>query len=300
MLFEPRSNHAFMFKAVVSMSKEKKIMKLIKNMPESEVNVMLDKLEKELESTSHKSPRLIVKNFNQDEVKLIPLGDVHLGDKSCDKKLFEGTLQYIEESGSQVIGMGDLINAGTKSSVSDIYSEVGNPMTEFEEMIEYLEPIKKNIFGLLYGNHEYRIWKESGINITKMMAKELDTKYLGFACFTKLKVGKQNYSIYATHGSSGAWTPEGKLRAVRRIGEYVDSDLILYGHVHDLAVQTEERRKINYKKKIVEKKKKYYVLTGHFLNYEDSYAERKNYKPGKKGVAKIKFYGDRWDLHCSI
>ncbi|MHA1250803.1 MAG: metallophosphoesterase [Candidatus Helarchaeota archaeon] len=281
------------------MNWEKRLIKLTKGMSEEEINEMLTRLEKEIKSNV-RSTKLLIKNFNKDEIKLIPLGDIHLGDKACDIKLLEGTLEYIENSESYILGMGDYINAGTKHSISDIYSETMNPMSQYETIIEYFEPIKDRLFGIHMGNHEYRIWRESGVNLAKMMAKELNTKYLGFGCFTKLKIKNQNYSIYSTHGSSGAWTPEGKLRAVRRLGESFDADIFLYSHVHDLSVQSEERRKINYKKKIVEKKKKYYVLTGHFLNYEDSYAEMKAYKPGKKGVAKIKFFGDRWDIHCSI
>ncbi|MHA1852297.1 MAG: hypothetical protein ACTSUF_02195 [Candidatus Heimdallarchaeaceae archaeon] len=592
---------------------EKKLMSLVRGMSDEEVEDMIGRLEKEI-GEGIGSPRLIVKNFNTDEVKLIPVGDIHYGARECDKKLLKGTLDYIEKSGAYVIGMGDYIDCATRNSVSDIYTAVRNPMSAYEEIVNFLEPIKDRIFGLHIGNHEYRIWRESGINLVKMMAKELDTKYLGFAVFTKLRVKNQNYSIYSTHGSSGAWTPEGKLRAVRRLGESFDADVycfdeeteiltadgwkrreevkigdIIYnlnlntdriekdvvlnkietnehesyniemssisqclspnqrviykyegkylvksikelaemsaqikiplagvidnkdfkisddelklaawiiseghfkneygahkaiaifqrigdkakkietllermeldfsiykrdrnktdlefyikakdgakirklvpeknipdwvfrlskrqfdifletlmegdghkyydgvyeyysaneelidrlqaactifgyrtrkyqkqsgfadtvnyalgicnrqdvsvalsknliehrieekkmwdvttfngtviirrngkvsitgncmGHVHDLAVQSEERRIVDYRKRTVKRKKKYYILTGHFLNYEDSYAEMKAYKPGKKGVAKIKFYGDKWDIHCSI
>ena len=276
---------------------DKKLLKEINKMTKEEIDKMLESMGKDINSHS---ARLLVKSFKADEVKLIPLGDIHLGEAGCDTKLLKGTLDYIKKSDSQVIGMGDYINAGTRNSVSDIYSETMNPMEEYETMIEYLEPIKENIWGFLVGNHEYRIWRESGINVAKFMAKELDTKYLGFSIFTKLKVKNQNYSIYATHGSSGAWTPEGKLRAVRKLGESFDADVYLMGHVHDLSVQSEERRAINYKNKVIDRRKRYYVITGHFLNYEDSYAEMRNMKPGKKGIAKIKFFGDRWDCHVSI
>jgi len=41
------------------------------------------------------------------EVKLVPLGDVHLGSPTCQIKHFLGTVEYIRKSGSLVVLMGD-------------------------------------------------------------------------------------------------------------------------------------------------------------------------------------------------
>lgn len=42
-----------------------------------------------------------------EEVKLVPLGDVHLGSPQCQVDKFVGTIDYIKESGSLCVLMGD-------------------------------------------------------------------------------------------------------------------------------------------------------------------------------------------------
>jgi len=42
------------------------------------------------------------------------------------------------------------------------------------------------------------------------------------------------------------------------------------------------------------------LFTGHFLDYSGSYAEMKALRPAKRGVPKIKLFGDRWDVHVSL
>jgi len=254
------------------------------------------------------SRKYVEKKVVNKEAKLIPLGDIHLGDSCCDLKLFEGTLEYIKKcKNCLVVGMGDYLNCATKSSVSDSYVSRKPPQQEYEEMLEYLTPIKDKLVGLLMGNHEQRIQRESGVNLVKTMCAELGIPYLGWGFFMKVKVGthqdhrkNKNYVFYATHGSSGSWTPEGKIRSVRRLSESFDADVYLMGHVHDVAVQSDERFFVDKRRRFVARKKTYYVLTGHFMNYQDSYAEMKAMKPSKKGVPKIKLFGDRWDVHVSV
>ena len=43
--------------------------------------------------------RVITYETKAEELKLIPLGDVHLGSKTCEVDHFLGTVDYIKESG---------------------------------------------------------------------------------------------------------------------------------------------------------------------------------------------------------
>jgi len=253
------------------------------------------------------SQKYIESTVKANELKIIPLGDIHYGDPCCNKKLLKGTLDYIKTSkNTLVIGMGDYLNCATTNSVSDTYDSQ-TPQTEYEEVIELLTPIKHKMVGLLMGNHEQRIRKESGWNVVKTMSKELGIPYLGWGVFWKISVGTNpnprknpNYVVYATHGASGASTPEGKLRAVRKLSESFEADLYLQGHVHDVMAEPDQKFAVDKRKRCVKSVKSYYVITGHFLNYQDSYAEMKAMKPSKTGVPKIKLFGDRWDIHVSL
>ena len=86
-----------------------------------------------------------------------------------------------------------------------------------------------------------------------------------------------------------------------RTSNHTLADVYLYAHTHELMSLTLEKRELRKvgRNSFVSRKKVYYVLTGGFLEYEYSYAERKNMYPVKTGVAKIKFYGQEWNIHIS-
>ena len=235
------------------------------------------------------------------ELKLIPLGDVHLGAPTCDVDKFLGTVDYIKRSRSRVILMGDLMEAASKHSVGAGWVEqVQSPQRQLDALYNVLKPISSQILVLLDGNHEFRIRKQSGLAVSKILAKMLGVKYGGYSCFVYLRVKKFNYVIYAQHGSSNAWYPHTKLTAAMRTARHTDADVYLYGHTHELLPLSVPRQTLNKRSKSIKARKQYFVLTGGFLEYHGSYAERKNMYPVKTGVAKIKFYGNRWDIHCSV
>ena len=237
---------------------------------------------------------------NENEVKIIPLGDAHLGAPTCNIDKLLGTVKYIKDSGSLVILMGDLMDASSKHSVGAGWTEQTEPaQAQLDAFDELLSPISDQIIVLLDGNHEHRIWKETGLRVSKILAKLLGVPYGGYSCFIKLKVQKQNYIIHAQHGSSNAWYPHTKITAATRTAQHTQADVYLYGHTHELMSLALERRELEIRSRTVKRKKTYFVLTGSFMEYEYSYAERKNMYPTKTGVAKLKFFGEKWDCHIS-
>jgi predicted phosphodiesterase len=248
--------------------------------------------------------KLNVVEFNPkgNKMQLVALGDLHYGLKQCDVEMFKGYVNWIKETDDiAVILMGDLLDSATKHSRGpQIFEDNKNPQEQFDEVLEILMPIKNKIIGLHSGNHEMGIYRDTGIDLSKQMASALGCPYLGYACFTKIKVGKQNYVIYSTHGASGATLPHTKIKKCLDLSASFNADVFLYGHVHSLDSRLEEFREVSMKNKVVKIRKKIFILTGHFINYEDSYAEQKNYRPSKKGAPKIKLYKDHWDIHCGL
>ena len=244
--------------------------------------------------------RLVAHEVDSDEVKLIPLGDVHLGAPTCEVDKFLGTVDYIKDSGALVVLMGDLMECASRYSVGAGWvSQTGSPQMQLDFLAETFEPIKNQILVLLEGNHEFRIWKHTGLMVAKILADKLGVKYGGYSCFIKLKVRKQNYVIHAQHGSSNAWYPHTKLTAAMRTATHTEADVFLYAHTHELLSLKVPKRYLDLRSRTIKREKKYFVLTGGFLGYEGSYAQRKNLYPTQTGVAKLKFFGDRWDLHIT-
>ena len=240
--------------------------------------------------------------YKGNEMKLIPDGDLHLGAPTCNLQKFLNTVGYIKKSKSRTILMGDLMECASKSSVGSGWVEQTNtPQKQLDVLYDILKPIKDQIIVLLDGNHEYRIWKTSGIKVSEVLAQRLGVPYGGYSCLIGLKVNDQQYVIHAQHGSSNARIPENKIKDAVKTAEHTSADLYLYGHTHGLSSTVRSKKELHFqgkKLKLVEKKA-YFVLTGGFLEYPHSYAERGNMHPAKTGVAKIKFFGDRWDIHVS-
>ena len=116
--------------------------------------------------------------------------------------------------------------------------------------------------------HEERITKGTGIDITKMMAKVLGVPYLGYACWSLVRVGKQNYTLYSTHGSSNSTMSYTKLNAALKVSYFTNSDVLAYGHTHELSTATRLIQEVNLRDKTVVEKKQYVVMTGSYLDWD--------------------------------
>lgn len=126
-----------------------------------------------------------------------------------------------------------------------------------------------------------RIIDSTGYDPIKFLCNELHTNHYGYGQFIKVKGNGVDYKVYATHGSSSSTLPYTKIKGCLNLAMHKDADIYLMGHVHDLQLHTQEIERIQYNQVI--KDKKYFILTGHYLNYDNSYAEMKNLCPSKQG-----------------
>jgi len=216
--------------------------------------------------------------------------------KECDEKFLDNELKWIKsQQDYKIILMGDIIDASLKTSPgSSVYDTNMNVEEQYEHCLKKFAPFKDNIIGLIQGNHEERITRETGLDISKIMARELGVNYFGHSSLIKIKVGTQNYDIYATHGSSGATTHSGRLNSLMKLSKSFYADCYLMGHTHDLFTHSDIFRTFR------GENKRYYVLTGHFLNWLGSYAQNKDFPPTTKGMAKIKLFKDVKDIRVHI
>jgi len=229
-------------------------------------------------------------NINESkDIELVLLGDIHYGSKECMTEELEKTISYVKNNkNARVVLMGDLIDAAMKNSPgAGNFENSFNPQEQLEYVIAVLMPIKDKIYGVLSSNHEDRIFKNAGINVLKMFSSILGIKYLGESTLAKIKVGKQNYSLFATHGATGSTTISGKINTVMKFSTYIDADIYAMGHVHELLYHKAEYFYIDNGTKMIKEGTKHFVLTGHYLKY-GGYAEQKGYRPGNTGSPVIK------------
>jgi len=229
------------------------------------------------------------------------LGDIHYGSRECDIRKVQECLDYCLKERFYVFLMGDLLESALKSSVgSGMYLQEINPQQQLEDMVEMLRPLaeQKLIIGALMGNHEFRIEKDTGINVIKVLCQMLNLPYLGMACWNLFRVENQNYKIYTLHGSSSSRFLHTKLKSIIDISHIFNADLICQGHVHELDSGTQLVQYID--GRTVKEAKKHLLLTGHFLRYDKSYAQEKGYPIGKMGSPNVKLFADRFDIHISL
>lgn len=238
----------------------------------------------------------------EDYAAFVAFGDLHYGLKECDIVRAKRMLDYCLAKNTYVLLMGDLMECGIKSSVGrSIYQQKLSPGEQLEAIIELFKPLAEKglILGSLMGNHEDRILKLTGVNVIKIFCKTLDIPYLGDACWNLFYAGNQSYTVYALHGRSGSRFVYTKLKAAVDIAHTFDADLLLMGHVHELTDDFLQVQSVDKTRKKVIEKKRFIVLTGHYVGYDRSYAQMKGYPISKLGSPKIKLYTKKWDLHVS-
>lgn len=224
--------------------------------------------------------KIININLGKDlkELRIIPISDVHIGDKLTNYKLLKEVLETIKDTPNvYTIINGDFCNTALKNSKSDIYSEELTPMQEINRMLELLTPIKEKILVIGTGNHESRITKETGIDVVKLVAKQLgiedryaDSWWYLFLRFGEKQKGRKipvSYQISGYHGSGGGRKIGSKANRLEEMSQTVIADLYIMSHTHK-PLSTKGAIYIpDYGNNTLNKKQLYYLMTNSFLDY---------------------------------
>lgn len=238
---------------------------------------------------------------NIDKLTIIPISDVHIGDKTANLKAFKEVLERIKkEPNTYTILNGDICNFAFKNSKSDVYEGL-SPMTEILEAIKYLEQIKSKVLVICSGNHEDRLIRDSNIDATYLIAKELGLEevYSPSLWYLYLSFGNTNknrpalYTISGFHGSGSSTTSSGKLGKVKKMSQVVLADVYLMSHVHE-PINTKGIIFVpDYQHKSIVKKEMYYCISNSFVEYEGSYAEKMGLIPSNTGINEIELDGHK-------
>ena len=109
-----------------------------------------------------------------DVIEIIPMADLHIGDSQCDYKLVLERIEYIKNTkNAYCILDGDLMDTAIASSIGDTYASMLQPMEQLKHCVAIFEPIKDKILAVLPGNHENRVYKSDGLDITEIMCAQL-------------------------------------------------------------------------------------------------------------------------------
>jgi predicted phosphodiesterase len=243
---------------------------------------------------------LVLIKHSFDEVPFIniyPIGDVHIGSKECDLKLFKEVIEMIANDpyGYAVLS-GDIMNMGLRNSKSNVYEEVLNPFQQKELCYELLKPIKDKIIAGCSGNHEYRAVKEVGCNplYDVFCRLGIENVYRENACFIKLSVNVGSklgsrfvpYGVVLTHGSS-------KNKDEKWTYSVDGCDVFISGHTHLGTHQPLGKIRMDLRHDSVKAVDYQHIVVMPFQSY-GGYAIRGKYMPNALGnFQKITLSGEK-------
>lgn len=232
-----------------------------------------------------------------DKIEIIPVFDVHYGNKWCDIK---SLITYLEEhKGAYIIGGGDLLDSITIKDFRYRKSADGNKEgddvidQQVKKMVEILMPYRDRIIGLATGNHEDTITEKCGTNPTKRMCEALGCEFLGYSGLIKIvmsetnKEGKKSRTrtvvVRYHHGWGGGSRTQGAdLTKYSKDLVYWDADIFMYGHVHRRQSDRVPRLGLSGEKLV--SKPKIILICGTYLktysdNTDPTYSEKAGYPP---------------------
>ena len=200
---------------------------------------------------------------------LFPISDIHLGSKHCNLDFFDVWCKKFEDAPDNKARylLGGLLEFNTTRI--DAYSSIMSTHEALERIIELLEPYKEYIRVVCTGNHEARTIKEYNYDITKQIASRLDAKYTRNDFFDKIVHDGKEFVVYGKHGTKTSKNPLLNMNNFVNDMNHIKADLYLSGHNHYSAFYSQYERDYDGGRRA------YYLFTGHFLNYENSYAHDK-------------------------
>ena len=250
-----------------------------------------------------KNSNIINLKFDEDKITIVTMGDEHIGSSFYDEYTHKKNIDWCYKNNAYIILMGDTLETATKDSVGAGVFEQDEMVQEQLEKAERLyKPLadKGLILGNHIGNHEARVYNHSGANLSKILSKLLGIKYLGIGAISNIKVGKNSYTIYTTHGHSGSRLPHTKIKSVLDLSNMIDVDIYCMGHLHALDHHVRNMYSFDKKSKGIKEVQKHFVLTGSYLNHWGGYAHVRGLEPAIKGSPKIKLSGLERSIRISL
>ena len=224
-------------------------------------------------------------------MRILPLADFHLGDIHSDFKKIQEYLAYIKDNDNVFTVLnGDMMDAAIQSSIGDTYGASLQPMEQLAQCVKIFEPIKDKILAVTPGNHEQRIYKTDGLDLTQLMCNQLGIgdRYSPASVLLFIRFGRNKsndhhsrpilYTIYCVHGAGGGRTEGGKVNRLMQLGNIIDADIFIHSHTHTPAIVKTGYYRVSAANSSVQKVDKLFVNTAATLDY-GGYGELQSYKP---------------------
>lgn len=259
--------------------------------------IRIPSLNEQLSSLFSQQEQLRQKEIWKDEVEikiqtrglpfiLMPLADIHVGSLGVDYQALKEHLDFIKNYPVYTVLVGDLADNFSPTAIpSGMRSQIIEPDEQYALIRtffkEYQDKILANVGG---GNHDERLVKNSGFDVFRWLAEDLNIPLLKSGGLLRLKVDNQDYKIRLYHkiarlNSQFNLTHAG-LQALRLSGDDADVLISADKHIGGLSIQN-----IGDKKRIV-------IQLGTF-KIEDNYGRSQGFVQKPKPFYPVLFFFQR-------
>ena len=231
------------------------------------------------------------------EVEIHIFADWHLGDYLCDQERIRSCIELVRDTDrAYCIINGDLLNNATRHSVSDCYAEDVPPMEQVQQAVELLTPVRDKILAIQSGNHEGRTYKDAGIDLMEIVARQMGLydRFSKGGSVIFVRVGEERrgrketcgsgrvrqicYTIYCNHGRGGGRKEGAKAIRLADMAGIVDADIYVHSHTHMPMTMRQAYYRLDVHNSAVAMVDKLFVNSAAALGY-GGYGEVQEYKP---------------------
>ena len=226
------------------------------------------------------------KNFS-----IVPLFDVHYGSNGHREGKFLKYIEWIKNTpGLYVILGGDLMDNALDDGRGMSYDQWIPPQSQLDDMTEMLAPIAHRCLTMFPGNHEWRTYNKTGIDISKILADRLDIPYHTGPVLLNILAGEHKFTIDARLGFSRPATKGGQLNNAMKPMKWMDADFFLSGHTHEALVSEDTVIRENAAEGSLTFRPRWTVITQSFMGWLETYGYRKGYGPVAGGGVLLEMY----------
>lgn len=254
---------------------------------------------------------------NIDQLELHLFADEHIGDDNCDIPRLKERIQKVKDNpNAYCILNGDIMDFTSRSSIGDVEARELNIMEQVQTVIDLFEPIKDKIICITNGNHEERGYRKEGLDITRLIAMQLDKgdQYAANGAVLFLRFGKgkdaqwrggkkqyegQLYTIYVQHGRGGGRKEGAKAIRLADMACVVDADIYIHSHTHLPMTLKEGYYRVDRRHNKATQVTKLFVNTASNLNY-GGYGQAQGYKPNSKDTPTIYLNGNKREMFAML
>ena len=223
-------------------------------------------------------------SINNKALHIYCLSDAHLGSNVFNREYWEYALKiFKKDKHNKVLYLnGDLLELASKNTGDSVFNQEMDVNEQINQMVEYLEPHKQYIRGLTSGNHDsMRTKKDFNLDTAKVIADMLDVPYNNII-YDTLLVNDKKLSIYLAHGKGSSKLQHLALGKIQRDMSFIEADINFMGHLHRCGSieQVYYQPNKGYYRRL-------FCLTGHFLRYENSYANNMLLSPSPESFLRV-------------